>query len=166
MNTATINPGGSASYSIAIGPVIPATALPGPITLSAFGGPAGATYTFSPASVPGNAGLTTATLTVAMPSSVLAVNPTRLGNLRISSAIAELLLPFVFVRRHSGGRTGGVARTLLLIVISVICFTTLNGCGGATSSGDNSTQPQSYTVTVTGTAGALTHSTAVTLIVN
>jgi hypothetical protein len=52
MNTATINPGGSASYSITLGPVIPATTLPGPITLSASGGPAGATYT-SLATVPG-----------------------------------------------------------------------------------------------------------------
>jgi hypothetical protein len=166
INTATIKPGGSATYSIAFGPVIPATALPGPIILSASGGPAGATYTFSPASVPGNAGLTTATLAVAVPSSVLAINRSRMGNLRpISSAMALLLLPFVFLRRQSGERMAGVARTLLLIFISFFCFTTLNGCGGAASSG-TSTKSQSYTVTVTGTAGALTHSTAVTLIVN
>jgi hypothetical protein len=75
MNTPTINPGGSASYSITLGPVIPATTLPGPIALSASGGPAGATYAFSHATVPGNAGLTSETFTVTVPSVVSAFKP-------------------------------------------------------------------------------------------
>jgi N-acetylneuraminic acid mutarotase len=167
-NTATINPGGSASYSITLGPVIPATTLPGPITLSASGGPAGATYTFSPATVPGNAGLTSEALTVTLPSVVSTFKPSvRPRNPPpISLAMTVLLLPFACKRRQRGERTGGFPRILLLILIGSLSFATLNGCGGSSSSGNNTPQPQSYTVTVTGTAGALTHSTAVTLIVN
>jgi N-acetylneuraminic acid mutarotase len=168
MNTATINPGGSASYSITLGPLIPATTLPGPITPSASGGPAGATYTFSPATVPGNAGLTSETLTVTVPSIVSAFKPSvRPRNPPpISLAMTVLFLPFACMRRQRGERTAEVPRILRLILIGSLSFATLNGCGGSSSSGNNTPQPQSYTVTVTGTAGALTHSTAVTLIVN
>jgi hypothetical protein len=139
INTATINPGGSASYSITLGPIIPATPLPGPITLSASGGPAGATYTFSPATVPGNAGLTTETLTVAVSSSVSAIKAsTSPRDLRpISLAMAVLLLPFAYMRRQTGERTAGVARTLLLILIGSVSLTMLNGSGGSSSSGNN-----------------------------
>jgi len=55
-------------------------------------------------------------------------------------------------------------RTRLAMVSAIIIFVTLAACSG--SSGPTKTAKASYPLTITGTSGALTHNTTVTVTVN
>ena len=74
-----------------------------------------------------------------------------------------LLLPFAGKLRRAGKRMGGTISLLLLLATGAAAMTALNGCG---STNGFFGQPQKvYIVTVTVTAGTLSHSTNVTLTV-
>jgi hypothetical protein len=80
-------------------------------------------------------------------------------------ALFVLMAAFTYfaLRRRQYWFVGSIfAVTVLLLVLAAA------GCGGAGTSGGGTrgTPPGSYTVTVTGASGSLTHTTSVTLVVN
>jgi predicted PurR-regulated permease PerM len=78
-------------------------------------------------------------------------------------ALALILLPFAGRLRRTGRRMGRILSILMLAVLGIAAVAGISGCGS--TSGFFAQQQQSYTVTITGTAGSLSHSTTVTLIV-
>jgi hypothetical protein len=78
-------------------------------------------------------------------------------------ALAALLMPLAGRLGKANKWTRGIA-SLLLIAAGIAASASLSGCSGGSSA--TTSQPQTYTITVSGTAGALSHSTFVTLTVN
>jgi hypothetical protein len=148
-----IQPGMSAAFSFTLAPA--SGSFPSPITLSATGLPAGASCSFSPATVTPGSGSVTTALTLQTASSASAALATGWG------AIALLLLPFFASRRMRR-----VLQRTPLLAIALLLFTlgSVAGLAGCGSSGQF-VQPQSYPITVTGTSGTISHSVTVTLIV-
>ena len=160
--TATVLGGNSISYTFTVAPV-GGTTLIDPINFGLSGFPVGTTATFSPATVPAGSGPTTITLTV-KPPPVAQAHLDRAPLRRTAThdapiVLAFLLLPFVFRRR---GRRLAALFLWLLLCVSAIGLT---GCITDASSGYYGTTPNTYTLAVTATSGALTHATTVTLIV-
>jgi subtilase family serine protease len=158
----TLQAGGTAGITLTVSPVNGAGVLPNAIALSASGLPAGATAEFSPESIPAGSGTTTVSLTIQMPLTSLATRPSggMVGHLAPLS-IALLLFPFAGGLRRKG------KRHLRLLLYSIAVWAAMAGLGGCASlSGFTGQSPQSYMVTVTGTSGALSHSTTVTLTVD
>jgi len=147
----TVPPGGAANFAIKI----PDLNLPynSPVTLSASGLPAGASYTFSPNPVIPGADGVQSTMTVNVPKQ----NATLDRSSRTPLVFATLLVPFALLRR-ARGRPGA----LLWLLLALISFGAIAGCG--TGGYFNQTQ-QSYVITITATSGNLVHNTTVTLIV-
>ncbi len=165
--TATIKSGSSATYTFTLNPLAPATTFPSALTLSASGGPAGSTYTLSPTTITSGAGPTPVTLTVAAPSlsNSTIKAPARSGPPRsLPLVLAALLMPLAARLRRAGKRIREIAPLWSLLAIGIAAAPDLSGCSGGSST--ISRQPQTYTITMTGTAGALSHSTVVTLTVN
>jgi hypothetical protein len=139
------------------------------IALTASGLPPGATYTFSPATITPGQGATTVTLTVHIPAATAGAESPRSiyrsnnGGLA-SFAMALLLLPFRNRMRRKGKHLSRLIMMLLLFAAGVTAAMSLTGCGGTANSYFGQPQ-QSYTLTVTGTAGTLSHSTTITLTV-
>jgi sugar lactone lactonase YvrE len=156
----TVAAGAAATYTFTLAPTT--SAYSQAITLSATGLPTGATATFAPASVtPGTASATT-TLTLQTTSADAALRTLKgfgvgLGGL----AFGLLLLPFTASRRLRRAAGRMPIMTLLLGLLSFGAVCGLSGCGG----GSSAPKSQTYTITVTGTSGSLTHSATVTLIV-
>ncbi len=164
--TATIKSGSSATYTFTFNPVAPATTFPSALTISASGGPIGSTYTLSPTAIANGAGSTLVTVTVAVPSnsgSLRSIPRRPEAPLSLPFALAALLMPLAAGRLGKASkRTRGVAASL--IAAGIAASASLSGCSGASPA--TTSQPQTYTITVSGTAGALSHSTFVTLTVN
>ncbi|MGA9673560.1 MAG: Ig-like domain repeat protein [Terracidiphilus sp.] len=183
----TVSPGGQAVFTFTVNP-IDGTTFPAAITFTATGLPQGATYTFSPASVAAGQGSTTVTLTVDVAQTQAGINPANLhpnvqaarngadGNAgsrgtpnstvanRVAPfALALILLPFAGRIGRAGKRMSRLLSVLLLLVAGMAAVAGISGCGS--TSGFFAHKQQSYTVTVTGTSGALTHSATVTLTV-
>ena len=171
----TVEPGGSAVFTFTAGPMNGTTF------------PSGATYSFSPAAIAAGAGSTTVTLTVDIPQTQasaqrltrrqggqLAVNHSGLTGTGHASGLAGklaplslalVLLPFAGRLRRSGKRLSRTLCVLLLLTAGLTAAVGISACGGSSASGFFAQPQQSYTVTVTGTSGALSHSTTVTLTV-
>jgi hypothetical protein len=79
-------------------------------------------------------------------------------------ALALLLLPFAGRMRRTRNRLGRMIIVLLLMGAGIAATMSLSGCAATGNSYFGQPQ-QNYTVTVTGTAGTLSHSTTVTLTV-
>jgi hypothetical protein len=77
--------------------------------------------------------------------------------------LAFLLLPFVGRMRKAGKRFHRMLPILLLLLAGIAAAAGLSGCGS--NSGYFGQAPQNYSVTVTATAGALSHTSNVTLTV-
>jgi hypothetical protein len=174
----TVLPGGTAVYTFTLSPAAPATSFPAVVTLSASGLPTGATYTFSPATLAVGAGSTQVTLTINLPQVSAATQtpvvrqtapPVELAQNKPASklpflALTLLLLPFAGGMRRASRKLGRMLPLLLLLVAGLAVLAGISGCGG-TASGYFGQAPANYTITVTGTAGALSHNTSVTLTV-
>jgi hypothetical protein len=151
----TVQPGGTATYTIS------ATAQNGafttPVTLAASGLPAGATATFTPASITPGSSSATSALSIQTATTTAAAAKRSLGWPLAAPALAIVSLLFVPGKR----RRRWITMALLLFAF-LGAIATLTGCGG----GFSLTPPaQTYTITVTGTSGAETQSTTVQLTV-
>ena len=165
-NSATIILGASTQYNLVVSP-IGANSLAAPVTLSVSGLPSGGSGAFNPASIAGGAGITPVVLTVNAPpltsSLQRPVNPAGPSLRREAPAfLAFLLLPTGFLLR----RRRTVVRLLLIFVGLAAVSTGLTGCLQDQATGYYGNDPQTYTVTVTGTSGTLTHTVQVTLTVD
>jgi hypothetical protein len=162
--SAAVNPGSSATFTITISPV-GGTTFPAAITLTVTGGPAGSTATLSPTSVASGAAATTATLTVKVPSAIPASTTSSLG-MKLSPFLLALLLPILGLRRMRRVWTRYLA-VLILVLSGLAAAAGLNGCTSTPSGyfGQGGTI-YSYDLTITGTAGGLTHSVVIPVQVN
>jgi len=161
--SATVVPGGTAIYQLTVSPS-GAAAFPAAVTLTVSGLPTGATYTIAPSTIAAGAGATNVILTIIAPQvfAQLERNGPRFGPRAAPFALALLLLPFIGRTRRSKKHLGRV-RAVLILLLAGLGATSLMGCGSG--NGFLGQQQKSYTVTVTGTSGALTHSTTVELTV-
>jgi hypothetical protein len=78
-------------------------------------------------------------------------------------SLAFLLLPFAGMLRRNGKRLGRLVSVLLLLISGMAAMAGLSGCGSI--NGFIGQAPRTYTITATGTSGALSHSTAFMLTV-
>jgi hypothetical protein len=174
----TITPGGSSTYSLAIQPD-GGTFFPVAITLTVSGLAAPATASITPPAwaltanspwtwtLPANTPLSgTSQLTIQM-AQAQAQGKKAAGGYSASRlglfSLALLMLPFAGRMRRAGNRLRCAAFLLLLLAASMATMAGLTGCG---SPNVNFTQQaESYTLTVTVSAGALSHSIPITLLV-
>jgi hypothetical protein len=158
----TVLPGGKAVFDFVVSP-LNATTFPAPVTLSASGLPAGTTYSISPASLPAGSGSSPVTLTIQLLQNAAAAHSGNgLPNLA-PFALALLLLPFAGRLRRAGKRLGRWLALLLLLAATMAAVAGISACGS--TSGFFAQRPETYTVTVTGSSGAVSHSATVTLTV-
>ena len=151
----TVAPGGASTFAFKITP-LGANTLPSTVNLTVSGLPAGAMYTLTPQTVLAGSVTTPVTLTVTAPAAVSAL---RMGRGMAPFALALLVLPW---SRRLRGRKGILQQlaTLLLLLCGTVGVAGLVGCGSSASP-----TAQTFTITVTGTSGALVHASAVTLTV-
>jgi hypothetical protein len=153
-------PGGTATFNLVITPLSGNT-FPAPITLTQTGGPTSTTAALSTASIASGASATSFTLNVATISAPISNNRApAFGGRATAVAFALLLMPLAGMRRF---RKKWMRRlmALVLLVGGLTSMAALSGC--SFGSGYFGQAPATYTYTVTGTAGSLTHSTSVTL---
>ena len=163
VTSATILPGATATYLFTVSPT-GTTTFPANVALSVSGLPVGATYTITPASIGSGAGATSVTLTVTAPKQQAKMeHGNGFGRGLSPVALALLLLPFSGRLRRSAKKLSRFASLAVLLLAAAGALAGLTGCG--VGEGIFAQPQQSYTVTVTGTSGALSHSTTVTLTV-
>jgi hypothetical protein len=163
VTSVTILPGATATYLLTISPT-GATTFPATVALSVSGLPTGATYTITPSSIASGAGATNVTLNITAPKQQARMeHGGGIGRGLAPVALALLLLPFSRRLRRSAKKLSRVATLALLLFAGAGAMAGLTGCG--VGEGIFAQPQQSYTVTVTGTSGALSHSTNVTLTV-
>jgi|GEM_PF-2568616 len=156
--------GGTASYSLAVTPII-TTTLPGPITLTFTGLPSTVTGTLTPTTIAAGSGATPVAFAVTAASLLqtarMQQRPTHRSLLGYAPAtLAFLLLPLAWSRRRK--RFGTLLASLCLLVMMTAGLT---GCISSPASGYYGQTPQTYNLTVTATAGNLSRSTYLTLTV-
>jgi sugar lactone lactonase YvrE/phosphopantothenate synthetase len=150
-STQTVNPGGLATFTINVTSV--SGSFSNPVTLSVTGLPTGAVATFSPVSVtPGTAGASS-TLTIQTSAQYALLSP---RSRSIAPLLALLLLPCGWLLRRKRMRRSPVWLAVLLLTGASLG---LSSCSG----GYFGPPPQSFPLTVTGTASAVQQSTTVTL---
>ncbi len=169
---ATVLPGKAAVFTFTVSPADGATTFAAAVNLSVTGLPPGATYTLLPATIAAGAGTTTVTLTIQTAQGGTTVGQVSTGaggaNGSLASRLAPfslalLLLPFVGRLRKTSKRFTRLLTLLLLAGAGALAMAGVSGCGS--NVGYFGQTQKSYTVTVTGTMGTLSHSTNVTLTV-
>ncbi len=159
--TATVVPGGTANYTLIISPTGSAT-FPAKVALTVSGLPAGATYTLTPSSIAAGSGTTNVILAIQVPATTAMLHMSQpFGKTVLPIALGLLLLPFSRRMRKSAKRLGRTTSFLLLLLAGTGAVAGLTGCG--VNTGYFGQLQHSYSVSVTGTSGALVHSTTVTL---
>lgn len=162
-NSRTVAPGGTATYTLALGPSNGAT-FPAPVTLTLSGLPPGATGSLTPNVLPAGSSLTNVTLTIQLPQITASLDQRQAPHRHIPPVFwGLLLLPFAGGMRRAGKQLGRAISLLMLMIAGLTAVATLNGCGS--SNGFFGQQQKTYIVTVIATSGRLSHSTNVTLTV-
>ncbi|MGO8789168.1 MAG: Ig-like domain repeat protein [Terriglobia bacterium] len=160
----TVLPGGVLNYVIQMSPTEGST-FPSAIAFSTSGLPAGATATFTPSTLAAGSPSTSVGLAFQFGQQIVALPPANpLGRgFALAMIGGMLLLPFGKKLGRSRGKAGRLACLLLLVLVATGAALSLAGCGG-TRSGYFAQQARSFTVAVTATSGALSHSTTVNFI--
>ncbi len=160
-STATVSPGGTATYSLAVTPKS-GTTFPAAITFAASGLPTGAIATFTPGTIAAGAGATDVSLSIQTSSSTAMIRESR-G--RWAIALCVLFIPLAGMRRRKGaiGRKAIGAKGLFLLLLLPGAAAVVTACGGG--SGSTGGAPQSYTITITATSGQAQQTTTVMLTV-
>ena len=147
----SVLPGNSASLTFTLSPVGTST-LAAAVALSVSGLPPGSTASLSPPVVAAGSGPTTVLVTVNVPTgSAAAVTPPRTP-WDVPIAFGLLAIPLMAIRSRRKLRAA--------LAVLVLCGLTagLSGCFGNVQSGYFGVSPHTYTVTLTGTSGSLSHS--------
>jgi hypothetical protein len=154
--TETVSYGGLATYQVMVGAIN--GDFSNAVALSATGLPAGATATFTPASVTPGGESEGSVLTI-QTASLVAQAHAYSGWRWMPGVTLAFCIPLLWWRRRD--RVWRLGSGLLCLLLSVGAAM-LTGCGG----GYYSQAPtRTYTITVTGTSGSTQHSTTVTLTV-
>jgi sugar lactone lactonase YvrE len=158
VETQTVIPGRAATYVFQVSPTV-GTIFPATVTLSVTGLPAGATYTITPSTLAAGSGSQSVTIVIQTAATVGSLHPQ--GSRMPSGVAFGLLLPamgLLRLRRAKQGRSRRMA--LLALLLLVIATVGLVGCG---ASGYFDHSAQTYNLQLTGTSGALQHSTTFSL---
>jgi Bacterial Ig-like domain (group 3) len=159
-----IFPGATTTYNFTLAPVSATTFL-NDVAVKVDGLPPGSTYTFTPSTIKAGSGPTQIVLSVQTSSSLSARNnlpqngPAPRNELPIALGMLGLVgLGAVRKLRHK------MPRTLLLLLLtlgSLLPIAALSGCAG----GYFTLNPTTFSLTVTGTEGAVQHTATATMIV-
>jgi hypothetical protein len=169
--TQTVVPGNSATYQVAITPTSGAS-FPVAATLTVPGLPQGATAKLNTApwsqlsatswQVPATTTLDNVSLTFHVPVQAVAAQSTKGSSDRWPPAAwGILLLPFAYRFRRAARRPAGKLAVVMMMAAALTAIAGLSGCGSR--NGFFGEAPRTYTVTVTVTAGSVSHSTDLTL---
>ncbi|WP_187142987.1 Ig-like domain repeat protein [Terriglobus albidus] len=162
--TQTVVPGRSVTYNMVASPLNGSFSFP--VSLSASGLPAGATAAFSPSTLSLGSGNASFTLTIQTVATTAMTHPIK-GAGGGAAVLALLLLPFSSRLRRTVRRwKPGIL--IVVLGLSLAAVGGLAGCG--TGTGYFGQNPQTYSVTITGTASGtngttLQHSSTVVLTV-
>jgi len=165
----SVSSGQSASYNFSVQPV--GASFPNAVNLSCSGAPTVSLCSFSPNPVtPGNTSAAVVmTITTTAASAAFSLKDHR--SWAISFAFWLSLPGLVFLRQRHRKSAGQKLSTCLLGLFLTVLLPScggvgINGTPGTTGSG-GSTQPGTYTITVTGASGSLSHQApaAITLVV-
>jgi hypothetical protein len=158
----TVLPGGSLNFNILVVPTFSAT-FPSAVSFSSSGLPSGATATFAPLTLAAGTTSNTDGLTIHLANQIVSNAPK--GPLGRGLALAMFggifLLPFGRRLTKSAGKAGRFAGLMLLLMVATFAALGLTACGGGGDSGYFGQQQKNYSVIVTATSGALSHTTTV-----
>ena len=161
-NNKSVVPGGAVTYNFPLSPVVTSTFIYS-VALTATGLPPGATYTFSPASIPAGSGTLPVAFTVqtAKTTAMLHSAP---GSSRTPwfALLFGLLLELAGAKRFRARLT---SRLLLLLLFGGLSLGLVAGLGGCGSGGFLGSPPgqTSYTITISATSGTLVRTSTVQL---
>ena len=156
----TVSPGGTANFSISLNPN---TGNPtNPITLSCLQSslPAGASCTFSPATITPGTSAVPFSLTVAVPSASAALLQPH--NTWLATQISLSVCPLVGILLLAGNRRKQSQRWIVLAMLGLL-LPTLVGCGGG-SNNSTSQSPVTYNIQVLGKTTAQPNAVPITVV--
>lgn len=161
-STATVSAGGTATYHLTIGHSS-GSAFPAAVTLSASGGPTGATITITPQTIVAGSGATDVAVAVQVPATAAAVREHNGWKF----ALAIPLMGMLILPLGMGFRRLPLKRVIFAVVplIVLVSTATILGCAGSPRPAPAPPQPRSYTITVTASSGSVSHFTTLTLTV-
>jgi|HubBroStandDraft_1064217.scaffolds.fasta_scaffold00370_17 hypothetical protein len=167
-NSDSVQPGATASYTLTVASV--GGSFTNAVQLACSGAPKLTTCSVSPSSVtPGGTSATSAVTITTTGTSALAVPPNQSQSHPIYAAWIQLHGLGVFGIMLAGSRSRSrklrVIVLLALIVAASLCMISCAGGTGISPPPQSGTAPGNYTVTITGTSGALQHSLPLTLTV-
>jgi DNA-binding beta-propeller fold protein YncE len=152
----TVKAGGTATYQFQVSPT-GGTTFPSAVTMTLTGLPAGATYTITPSSIASGNAAQTITVQVQTSSHTAALRQTYPGAPLF--AFGMLLPLFGMVRLRRAVQNPNTRAALLLLSIVILVILGMSACGGG------SRQPQTYTMQLTASSGALQHTATLDLTV-
>jgi hypothetical protein len=175
--TQTITPGESASYNFSVLPV--GSSFTNAVTLSCSSTPViAALCSFTPSSVTPGSSSAAVVMTVATTSSSASLFPSGSNRAVFFYALTLALPGLALLATRSQGRKCARRRLSAFLLALLLVTLPLPSCGAAGSNGgggggggggqQQGTQPGTYTITVTGTSGTLSHQapSTITLVVS